>query len=261
MRHAPSPRIAAAIGLLFPLVFVGLVALSGVTYGDVSRTTSDVVRAVLIPEAILAVLLILLTSWLGWWGPVWKEKITTPRWMVAMPIVIFLTILGSINYAVVTQQEASYLLITAIATLFVGFSEELTYRGLAVVGLRGGVSEVKVWLFSATMFALLHAWNILLGQSASDTLKQVIFAFVLGSVLYAIRRATGGLLFPILLHAMWDWASFTASGEVPGDDTITGTTLLGALLSFLGLLIAVILFAVGSKSLFRKEPATDPEPT
>ena len=67
----------------------------------------------------------------------------------------------------------------------VGFSEEITYRGLAVVGFRGGYSEVHVWLFTSILFGLLHGVNFFLGQDAVPTLRQVIFAFVLGSVFYS----------------------------------------------------------------------------
>ena len=76
----------------------------------------------------------------------------------------------------------------ALGTALVGFSEEIAYRGLALVGFRGGYSEVKVWLFTSILFGLLHGVNVVLGQGAVLTVRQVIFAFVIGSVFYAIRR-------------------------------------------------------------------------
>ena len=261
MRHSPSPRIAVTIGLLFPPAFVGLVALSGVQYGEIADSTSNLIRAVLVPEAVLAVLLILLTSWLGWWGPLWKEKVTTARWMIALPIVFILTALLTINYSVVSQESVSYLLIAAVATLFVGFNEELVYRGLAVVGLRGGVNEVYVWLFSSLMFALLHAWNVLLGQSVTDTIQQLIFTFLLGSVFYAIRRVTGGLLIPILFDGLWDWAIFTGSGRVLADASDTATGSVGGLFGNIGLMAMLIMFGFGVNSLFQEKPAADSQPT
>ena len=141
-------------------------------------------------------------------------------------------------------------------TAIVGFCEETTYRGLAVVGFRGGYSEVKVWLFSSILFGLLHGANVVLGQGAGPTVRQIIFAFFIGSVFYAIRRISGTLIIPMVIHAMWDFGSFShVAGKATG---IVGKIDLAAagmgLVQNLLMLVAIILIIVGAKKILASSP-------
>ena len=72
-----------------------------------------------------------------------------------------------------------------------------------MVAFRSGYSELHVWLFSTLLFMYLHAWNFLAGQDFGPTVAQLVFTFVVGSVLYAVRRATGTLIIPMMLHGGW----------------------------------------------------------
>ena len=130
-----------------------------------------------------------------------------------IPIVVAIGIVAGIDYGRVADLQSSLLVWAAVGTLMVGFCEEMVYRGLAVVGFRGGYPEVRVWLFSSLLFMLLHAWDLVAGQSLAATGQQLVFTFLLGSVLYACRRSSGGLVVPILLHAAWDWTSFTSTSD------------------------------------------------
>ncbi len=143
----------------------------------------------------------------------------------------------------------------ALGTALVGFSEEITYRGLAVVGFRGGYSEVRVWLFSALLFGLLHSVNVILGQGAVSTIRQVIFAFVLGSVFYAIRRISGTIVVVMVIHALWDFGTFThVAGRTDADLAAARTDLATAgmgLLENLFVLVAIVLIVVGAKKILK----------
>ncbi len=159
-------------------------------------------------------------------------------------------IVAGIDYGRVADLQSSFLVWAAVGTLMVGFCEEMVYRGLAVVGFRGGYPEVRVWLFSSLLFMLLHAWNLVAGQSLAATAQQLVFTFLLGSVLYACRRSSGGLVVPILLHAAWDWTSFTSTS----DAFVDGVNAYDPRFSpaFPALVIAVALFFVAAKKgLFR----------
>ena len=152
---------------------------------------------------------------------------------------------------------AAMILWLALGTLGVGFSEEITYRGLALVGFRGGYSEVKVWLFTSLLFGLLHGVNLILGQGAVLTVRQVIFAFVLGSIFYAIRRISGTIVVVMVIHALWDFGSFShvagKAGAVAAkiDVATAGAGLLQSLL----VLVAVVLVIVGAKKILKPKAA------
>jgi membrane protease YdiL (CAAX protease family) len=257
MRITPRPSIAWAIGLLYGPAFIALLLASGVDYDTVADSTHNFVRAVVIPMAILTVVVIALTTWLGWWRPVLRDDRPAPRWMISIPIVFAIAILAGIDYGRVADLQTSFLLWAAVGTLMVGFCEETVYRGLAVVGFREGYSEVRVWLFSSLLFMLLHAWNLVAGQSLPATVSQLGFTFVLGSILYAVRRTSGTLIIPILLHAGWDWMSFTGASDAFKDaaDLVDPRAFSPA---FAGIGVMVILFLVGAKRLLHPESTAQP---
>ena len=72
-------------------------------------------------------------------------------------------------------------------------------RGLLVQGARGsGLSEVKVFLIVMLVFGCIHGLNIINGQALVSTIQQIIFAGLLGGVLYTIFRKTVFWLYPWL---------------------------------------------------------------
>ena len=58
--------------------------------------------------------------------------------------------------------------------------------------LEAGASEVVVWLVTSVLFSLLHAMNVLFGQSGRTTALQLVLAFFAGSALaVAVSEAIG----------------------------------------------------------------------
>ena len=258
MRIQTRPSLAWAIGIGYPLLFLVLELIIGIDYDKIGTTTDTIVKGIVVPVAIGSLVLIVVTTLLGWWRPVLRElpegPARPPRWLLAVPILVFIATLLGIDYGNLGDMGAAMILWLALGTLGVGFSEEITYRGLALVGFRGGYSEVKVWLFTSLLFGLLHGVNLILGQGAVLTVRQVIFAFVLGSVFYAIRRTTGTIVVVMVIHALWDFGTFThVAGKSAGaasaqaDIATAGAGLLQSLL----VLIAVILVIVGAKKILK----------
>ena len=253
MRVTPRPSWAWIITIGYALLFLALEAIMGIGYDEIGATTGNIIRGIVIPLAIGTVVLAVVTTALGWWRPVLRElpdgPPRPPRWLLAVPILLFITTLVGIDYGNLGDMGGAMILWLALGTALVGFSEEITYRGLAVVGFRGGYSEVRVWLFSSIMFGLLHGVNVILGQGAMLTIRQVILAFVIGSVFYAIRRITGTIIIPMALHALWDFGTFThVAGKTAGvakdiDIAAAGMAMVQNLL----MLAAIILVVVGAK--------------
>jgi hypothetical protein len=253
MRVKPRPSVAWIIGIGYAVLFLVLELIMGVGYDVIGATTGNIIKGIVVPVAVGALVLAVVTTALGWWRPVlWELPESSPprppRWLLAVPILVFIGVLLGIDYGNLGNMGGAMILWLAIGTAMVGFSEEIAYRGLAVVGFRGGYSEVKVWLFSAILFGLLHGVNVVLGQGAGPTIQQVIFAFVLGSVFYAIRRITGTIIIPMVIHAIWDFGSFThVAGKATGvvervDLTAAGMSMLQQVLVF----VAVILVIIGA---------------
>ena len=249
MQVQPRPIVGIAIFVLYVVIFsIGFLA-SGVDYDQVADTTSNIVKAVVVPVGIGALVLLLLTYFLGWWRPVFRDEDRAPRWTLLIPAFMAAAILVGLVTADWGGKGTSLIVWILVGTLFVGIGEETLTRGLLLVGLRGGMGEVGVWFWTSLLFGALHGLNILFGQTVGDTMRQIVFAFVIGSVLYASRRATGVLLVPIVLHWLWDFTTFMASGSVGKVSTAAGLqaiVLYGALIALIVALIQRSLFRTGS---------------
>ncbi|MGZ5287895.1 MAG: CPBP family intramembrane glutamic endopeptidase [Actinomycetota bacterium] len=258
MRVQPRPIVGIAIFVLYAVVFsVGFLA-SGIDYDQVGDTTSNVVKAIVIPVGVGALVLLLVTHFLGWWRPVFRDEDRAPRWTLLIPAFMAAAVLVGLATADWGARDSAFIVWLLVGTLFVGIAEETLTRGLLLVGFRGGMGEVGVWFWTSLVFGALHGLNILFGQSVGDTVRQIVFAFVIGSVLYACRRATGLLLVPIVIHWLWDFATFMASGSDATASTAAGLQGIVAYGAVIVLIVALI-----KRSLFRSgsREASVPEPT
>jgi len=208
----PTALLGFAIGLGYTVLFLVLEKFLGPSYSDIGKTADSVLRGIVVPLAICTFVTAGLTSWLGWWRPVLREKPLGVKWMWAIPVLLGVVVLIGIDWAQISAVGAPYLLWLAVGTLLVGFNEEIVYRGLALVAFRGAYKEVYVWLLTSVLFGLLHGANVFLGQALVPTIQQMVFAFVLGGVFYVVRRVTGVLAIPMILHALWDFGSFSWAG-------------------------------------------------
>ena len=240
MKKSPSPAKAWAIAAGYVAIFVLLFRITGVNYAEIS----DAVQKLVAPLAVLAALLLALTSWLGWWRPVLGERLPAARWLLAVPALFLAGALGNLVLTEWSSKPWALVAYLALGTLLVGFNEEIVFRGLMVVGLRGRYGEALVCLYSSLAFGLLHGANFFLGQGLADTLVQVVYAFFMGVVLYVARRATGTILACMALHALWDFSSFVRPGSLPESGSIALTTLVGSFLPWACLFGAVVLSLV-----------------
>ncbi|MEV7608442.1 CPBP family intramembrane glutamic endopeptidase [Microbacterium sp. NPDC089320] len=163
-----------------------------------------------LPILVGCLLLVAFAASVGWLGELFgRQPIGGRGWMwIAVAVVLLFNILHllSIDYgAAGFQVVATWLL----AGLFIGFAEEVLTRGLVVTMLRrAGQREIVVAVISSALFALLHAGNLLTGQSLFATLFQLVYTFAFGVCMYLAMRVTGTLIAPILLHASTDPSIF-----------------------------------------------------
>jgi uncharacterized protein len=84
------------------------------------------------------------------------------------------------------------------------------FRGLGVTTLRvNGFPEARVALWSSVIFGLAHATNIF-GEGPKAFL-QVLVTLAAGYFFYLLRRWSGGLLLPAVLHGLWDFGLISSS--------------------------------------------------
>jgi membrane protease YdiL (CAAX protease family) len=136
-----------------------------------------------------------------------------------------------------------------VTALLVGFAEEGMFRGIAVTTFRvNRFSEVKVALWSTVIFGLAHATNLF--SEGPKVILQVLVTILAGYLFYLVRRVSGGLLVPALLHGLWDFALL--SSYVVEDETYAGALLF--------ILANVVLLAIVIARRHRIEPSTEAAP-
>ncbi|HEY5785773.1 MAG TPA: CPBP family intramembrane glutamic endopeptidase [Microlunatus sp.] len=170
-------------------------------------TWSLIVGAILLTGFLLSV---------GWFRPLFARQPLGGRWwMWIAPALIVITLVMryvGIDYSVYPGGAIAMTLVTG---LFIGFVEEVLTRGIVVKMLRdAGTSEWLVMLGSALAFGLMHSVNLLSGMSLLVVGITVLFAFGFGILMYVTLRVTGNLIWPILLHALYDPTLFLSTGGI-----------------------------------------------
>lgn len=220
MRIDPSVVVALLVFVGYTAVVATLWAVNRVDYATIADTRSSAIRGLVVPIGVGAALLALATTWFGWWDEVLVEDPRSgPGWAWVVPALIAVVVLFRLTTVRWSSDKASALLpALAVGTLFVGFAEELLTRGVVIVGLRADLTELWVWIGSCALFGVLHGINVLFGQSGGATLRQVVFAFVMGSSFYVTRQVTGTLIAGMVLHALWDFG-FLATDATDGEQS------------------------------------------
>lgn len=112
-----------------------------------------------------------------------------------------------------TLYSAGTIMLIGVVSLLTGFYEETLMRGAVVLMLRAGRHpEWVVMLLSSLIFAVLHVANLLGTGDGRSVALTIAFAFPLGVGMYLTLRASGNLIWPILVHSLYDLAVFRATG-------------------------------------------------
>lgn len=225
-------------------LLVGRLWGSSINTGDLFGDPLSVFVGVALPVIVGAVILFAFAASVGWLPrPLFaRQPIRGSWWMWLAPILVGLVILLRVLGIDWASYSVGVIAVTFLAGAFVGVSEELLTRGIAVTLLRRhGYNEWVVAVLSSLLFALLHLSNFIGGQSPVVVFSTVGFAFGFGMMMYLTLRATGSLIWPIILHALTDPTTFLATGgiDVPGTNTSPFLAIAG-LSTIVFLLFALI---------------------
>jgi membrane protease YdiL (CAAX protease family) len=192
-----------------------------------------------------AVLLAFIWS-VGWLKPLFARQPVRGRWwMWIAPLLvaaaIVLRLLG-IDYA---AYPASVVIIMFLSGPFIGFAEEVLTRGIVVKMLRdSGKNEWVVMALSSLVFGLLHATNIFSGQPLYLVAATIGFTFGFGVCMYLVLRVTGNLIWPIVLHALYDPSLFLATGGIDESNVTDPSPLIVAAEPANAIFVVVALIAL-----------------
>lgn len=226
--------LAVVVVYLVVVQGVGLFLTRDLDAGYASASSVEVLwRGITVPVLASLVWVALVVTLLRWWRPSLVEHRPVRRWVVVVPVVQLVTVLVVTNYPGLVDRGLGLTALLLVSTLLVGFTEELMFRGLGVTVFRtNGFSEGWVALWTTVIFGLAHATNLI--SEGPSAFVQVLAAALSGYFFYLVRRRSGGLLVPALVHGLWDFSLISAS-VVPGESSV---------LPVLSVLVVVVLGVV-----------------
>lgn len=185
----------------------------------------------------------LVTTLYGWWPEVLRESRPVRGWLWVIPAAFIVAAVLLTDYARLVAAGPALTATLLLATLLVAAGEELAFRGVVLTFLRDRSREWVAAVVTAVLFGAFHLTSGVVHAGMS-----VLF----GYLLYVMRRVSGGLVVPILVHAAWDFSVFSAlTTPQPATDSSAGFVL--TLVSVAALLV----IAIG----FRAVEPRQPEPT
>lgn len=213
---------------------------------DVFASPTSVLTGLGAPLIVGAVILTVFVWTSGLARPIFDRQTASRRWwmwiavaLVVAPVV--LQLIGT-DYGV---YAAGVVPMSFFVGLFIGFTEEILYRGVVVTVLReAGHREWTVAVVSSAVFGLSHSVNIFTGQSPLIVGLTVLIAFGFGMMMYLTMRVTGSIIWPMILHAVTDPTTFLVSGGIDEDLRNAHNPFLDAAAPFNIILIPAALIAV-----------------
>lgn len=193
----------------------------------------------------LAAGFMLLLAWfMGWRDLGFKAVRPTSSWrLLWLPMLLICGFVGTL-FLLGRSVPSSVLLVVAINTLVVGFSEELAFRGVLWGAARRAMSFWGAFFFVTFLFGIVHILNALLtGQFASAGV-QAFNAMLSGAAFLALRIRTHSLIPVMTVHWLWDLAVFAVgtsrAGPAPVADPImqlTGALIIVGPMALYGLFL------------------------
>jgi membrane protease YdiL (CAAX protease family) len=201
------------MGILLYLAYLAIFfttwTLNGVDYNRIGENAETTKLWYALPTLFGCAFLVVAVSILGWWRLVLFDKTRAgPRWVWILPVVMAVIILNNFLGMPSGKLSAELLLWSTLGAVGVGFGEEMITRGSLIAGLRSRFGEGWVWLISTSLFSALHVPNVIFGLPMAVMPIQVLLTFIMGSGFYVIRRMSGTLILPMMLHGLWDSSLF-----------------------------------------------------
>jgi len=234
----------AAAAFYVLLAAVGGNLLSVFANGD---DTLDFVLSHYIVVPVLIVVGLLFTRQAGWTAEAWTapSPFTERRrwWMLAIPIVLVVQLIGLLMEVPWSEQTVGVVLIYLVGSLFIGFGEELYFRGILRVSVLGHHREITALLITSFAFGFAHTVGYLFdGTGLASILFNTLYLAVDGALFYGALRATGTLWVPILLHGFGDFARFLQSGDNDSNRSdMSGADIISSLSVFVTAALAIAL--------------------
>jgi uncharacterized protein len=191
------------------LLLLVLVQAAGVVIAG--RTGLPASRVGIVTELVLALILIILVSRLGWWKEIGFRKPEHPADLLLFLPALALPI-GNLTFGVAVTGVSAFLSLATLA-MASGFVEEVIFRGLMLRAFAPG-GQWKALVTSTALFGFTHALNVFAGHDPLYAALQVGYALGIGFGFGAMALKSR-LLWPLVLaHGLGNFFAFINDGQV-----------------------------------------------
>lgn len=194
--------------VLHSLVWLGLyLVLNTITDNIAGAMNTDFHFVSAIPNLVLAIICYFYLKGTGIARDIGlltepTEKPSVMLYYIPLLILPFLNLLYGIN----TSLTASEIVSLLAMYIGVGFMEEVVFRGLMFKALLKKWNRYIVVAFISFTFAIGHIVSMVaIGQSSTDTVLQIVNAFVVGFMFMAVILASGNLTICIIAHILYNF--------------------------------------------------------
>lgn len=255
-RH-PQTAAIAIIGVFVLFLFAPVLIFGPEdTTGGTGTLNFETLTSGLPLQIMVSGVLLVIVGLLGWWRMtlLWsrldRRGLRALYFTLAYPLMGIVVISLALNTGENTRNPRDVLLLVLGLNFFVGLSEELLFRGILFGALRQKNRLITAIVVSSVAFGLLHLVNAGVGQSADQTLFQVINATALGVLFCALTLITNNLWPAIMLHMVWNSYAMMglASNEVMNESPETAVP--AADLSAWALLVPTLILLIGIAILY-----------
>jgi len=154
------------------------------------------------------------------------ERASVMLYYVPLLALPFLNLVYGINTSL-SATKVAFLLAMYIG---VGFMEEVIFRGLMFKALEKKWNRYTVVAFISFTFAVGHIVSMVaVGQSGTDTVLQIVNAFVVGFMFMAVILASGNLTVCIVAHVLYNFIANISMVNSTNTEIITVNTVITVL--------------------------------
>ncbi|MCR4780989.1 MAG: CPBP family intramembrane metalloprotease [Ruminiclostridium sp.] len=128
-----------------------------------------------------------------------KPEVPSGKMLFYIPLVLIASV--GIIFGFAPQYESVTLVVHTVYMIFVGFLEEIIFRGFLFRGMAKNNMTAAI-IVSAVTFGIGHIVNLLNGYDIASSLMQIVFAVAVGFLLVFIFIRTGSLVPCIVFHSL-----------------------------------------------------------
>ena len=210
MNNRLAISLAAFVGWLL------ITVVGGQIHTGEAPLLEAVTRGLGWPFLLAALFLLALVVWQQW-RDVGLNRLASGRSLLLTWLPMLYIVVGLGLAVVFGLPPAGVLLWILFNSFLVGLSEELMFRGVLLQALRRTVSIWPAVALTTLAFGAIHMLNVFMTGELRPALIQSAAAALSGLLFIALRLRTGSLWPCIIVHGLWDFATFTIAAARSGE--------------------------------------------